>query len=78
VSHGRTGLILRAWPELGLFNKVHIMYSESYELSDRMTSVEYISRTFKFNSRFRALLFIERIERDQQDRYKGTRYQVSN
>jgi hypothetical protein len=74
MSYGRTGLILRVWAEVSCFNTVCIMYSESYETYDAISSVKATHIRHWFPSSFRAVLYAERINTGQLDRYSGTKY----
>ena len=75
MSHGRTGFIMRVWAELCWFGwGVQVMYSETYELHDRMTSIDTVSCTYYFPTRFRARLYARRIDDGQFHRYVGTEW----
>ena len=75
MSYGFTGLILRVWAETR-GKKVKIMYAESYELHDSMTSRHRHKKTLKFDSHFRAILYTERVNHGQMMRYNGTKYET--
>lgn len=74
MSYGRTGLIMRVWPEKCWFNGVQVRYSESYELPNRMTSIDTTAVTHYFPSRFKRNLYFRRIEEGQFERYHNTKY----
>jgi len=70
MSIGYTGLIIDQKAILGMFNKVKIVSLETYETNTTLTSKWHETMTVKFNSKFKALLFIARLKKEQYNRLR--------
>lgn len=68
---GFTGLVCRYYPRLVSSKKVDIIAVEAFDLSNGTTTTrERIVKRFKFETKFRALLFVTRLDAGQWKRYK--------
>lgn len=71
MSIGYTGLILNIKGYLNFFNKkiVNIYVTETFETSTTMTVSDRFVKKQKFDSKFRALMFIARLNKKQFNKY---------
>jgi len=71
MSIGYTGLIIDQKAILGMFNTVKIISLETYETNTILTSKWHKTMTIKFNSKFKALLFVTRFKKEQYKRLRN-------